>query len=142
MSSLRMRSHLVFPILPAVPALRTFPWLLVLPVVPGCAGFPAKLAAASTCPFRAPESGMFRARCFELVDVLDVLDLATMLYSLMEWLQNAVVQPWDGCGQGVARLWWRRGGGVGCQIGESAPGNCCAPSHPGGTTKKPQQLRL
>ena len=32
-------------------------------------------------------------------------ELATMVYSLMERLQNAVVQPWEGCGQGVARVW-------------------------------------
>src|SRR5258706_13604130 len=132
-ASFRMRSHLVLPVLPVCAGVRGFP------VLPSC----ALRRTATSCLARALEGRLFTGCCFVLVFALvfAFVELATMVYSLMERLQNAVVQPWDHCGHPVGLVWWQRGGRVGCPYGEKAPGNSCAPRCPTSTRKRPQYLR-
>ena len=121
MSSFRMRSHLVLPALPAVPDVSVWPvctgvrGVLVLPSYAlgrDRRAAPSSLAGVlerlwlTDCRFALVFALVFAVDvALVFAFVFEFVELATMIYSSMEWLQNAVVQPWEGCGQGVARVW-------------------------------------
>src|SRR5689334_10390531 len=105
-SSLRIRSHLVLPGRSRVAdrlgrtrsaGLRT---LLAARVLVTC-------CLVSVCISPEAATGCREAR------MLGMRVLAMIVSSCLDRLQDAVVQPWGTCGQGVVRVWWQRGVPVG-----------------------------